>query len=75
MEGNRDMADPQYFDIDVNWQSGVTIKPIKNRIITVARDESEIDRLVSAMKRDLDLVAELAKEAIKKVQSPKSREE
>ena len=59
------MADPQYFDIEVDWLSGVTIKPLSDRIVTSARSEGEIDRLVAAMKRDLDLVAELAKEAIK----------
>jgi hypothetical protein len=62
------MADPQYFDIDVDWLSGVTIKPLTDRIVTTARNEGEIDQLIAAMKRDLDLVGELAKEAIKKVQ-------
>ena len=60
------MADPQYFDVEVDWLSGVTIKTLSDRIVTSARSEGEIDRLVEAMKRDLDLVAELAKDAIKK---------
>ena len=59
------MADPQYFDIDADWQSGVTITPIAHRIVTSARNEDEIDQLIAALKRDLDLVSELAKEAVK----------
>ena len=61
------MADPEYFDIEVDWLSGVCIKPLSDRIVTSARNSGEIDRLVAAMKRDLDLVAELAKDAIKKL--------
>ena len=64
------MADPHYFDIDVDWLSGVTIKPLADRITTSAQNEGEIDQLIAAMKRDLDLVGELAKEAVKKVQPP-----
>ena len=64
------MADPQYFDIEVDWLSGVTIKPLADRIVTSARNEGEIDQLIAAMKRDLDLVGELAKEAVKKVKPP-----
>jgi hypothetical protein len=63
------MSDPQYFDIDVDWQSGVTIKPLAHRIVTSARNEGEIDQLIAALKRDLDLVAELAKDAVKKLPS------
>ena len=59
------MADPQYFDIEAHWLSGVSIKPLSDRIVTSARNEGEIDRRVAALKRDLDLVAELAKKAIK----------
>ena len=68
------MADPHYFDIDADWLSGVTIKPIADRIMTSAHNEDEIDQLIAAMKRDLDLVGELAKEAVKKVQ-PRVNEE
>jgi hypothetical protein len=68
------MADPQYFDIDADWQSGVTIKPIAQRIVTSARNEDEIDQLIAALKRDLDLVSELAKEAIKNM-PPRVNEE
>ena len=64
------MADPQYFDIEVDWLSGVAIKPLSDRIVTSARNEGEIDQLIAAMKRDLDLVGELAKEAVKKVKPP-----
>jgi hypothetical protein len=64
------MADPQYFDIEVDWLSGVTIKTLPDRTVTSARSEDEIDRLIAAMKRDLDLVAELAKDAIKKRPAP-----
>ena len=63
------MADPQYFDIDLDWLSGVTIRPIVDRIPTSARTEGEVDQLIAALKRDLDLVGELAKEAVKKTQS------
>jgi hypothetical protein len=69
------MADPQYFDIDVDWLSGVTIKPLADRITTSARDDAEIDRLIAAMKRDLDLVGELAKEAVKKVRAHGSNQQ
>ena len=61
------MADPQYFDIEVDWLSGVSIKPLSDRVTTSARSEDEIDLLTAAMKRDLDLVGELAKEAVKKI--------
>ena len=67
------MADPHYFDIDVDWLSGVVIKPLSDRIMTSARSEGEIDRLIEAMKRDLDLVSELAKDAVKRMQPPKDQ--
>ena len=60
------MPDLQYFDIEVDWLSGVSIIPLPDRVTTSARDEGEIDLLIAAMKRDLDLVGELAKESIKK---------
>ena len=70
-----EMADPQYFDIDVDWLSGVTIKPIAHRIVTSARNEDEIDQLIAALKRDLDLVGELAKEAVKNMAQRINEEE
>jgi hypothetical protein len=63
------MADLQYFDVEVDWLSGVSIIPLPDRVMTSARDEGEIDLLIAAMKRDLDLVGELAKESIKKLRT------
>jgi hypothetical protein len=71
----REMPDPHYFDLDIDWLSGVTIIPLTDRIVTSARNEGEIDRLIAALKRDLDLVGELAKEAVKKVQPPRPNDD
>jgi hypothetical protein len=63
---SEEVGQVQYFDIEAS-NAGVSIVALAPRLTTGSLSAQEIDLQIEDMKRDLDLVAALAKDAVKKL--------